>query len=123
MYRFDYKIFNNAHTKEFNIAKRSIWPPKSLPFMFISVSLSLPHSSSTAITVGLQPLISTFRERDTFLVCVQITSGSLERNVVVGLEAENNTAIRKSYNNYIAKSEGSGRISSDSLPIFHTYIS
>ena len=62
-----------------------------------SSSSSSSLSLSTVVTVGLQPLTSNPRERDTFFVCAEITSGSLERNVVVGLEAENNTAIRKLY--------------------------
>lgn len=64
---------------------------KSLSPSSLSVSLTI------VVTIGLQPLNFSPQERDTLLVCAELTSGSLERNVVVGLEAENDTAIRKSY--------------------------
>lgn len=49
---------------------------------------------STVVTVGLRPLMSTVRENETFLVCAELTLGSLGRDVYVGLEAENRSAIR-----------------------------
>ena len=42
--------------------------------------------------VGLQPLTSSVQENETFLVCAELTSGSLERDVFIGLEAENSSA-------------------------------
>ena len=58
------------------------------------ISLSFSISLSTVVTVGLQPLTSNVQENETFLVCAELTSGSLERDVFIGLEAENSTAIR-----------------------------
>jgi hypothetical protein len=42
---FDCKFFDNAHTKEYIIVAgvASIWPPKSLPFIFY-LSLSITPS-------------------------------------------------------------------------------
>ena len=47
------------------------------------------------VIVGLLPRTSLVEESETFLVCAQLTSGSLEREIYVRLAAENNTAIRK----------------------------
>ena len=71
------------------------------------------------VTVGLQPLTSNPREHDTFLVCAEITSGSLERNIVIGLEAENNTAIRKSY---IVQYHPAGRSRMNNKVVIEPYI-
>ena len=61
------------------------------------------------VTVGLQPLTSSPTERDIFSICAEISSGSLERSIVVGLEAENSTAIRKSYSTVTQFNVGKSR--------------
>lgn len=40
---------------------------------------------STVVEVGILPLNSTVSENETFSVCVELTAGSLERNVTVPL--------------------------------------
>ena len=40
---------------------------------------------STVVEVGVLPLNSTVSENETFSVCVELTAGSLERNITVPL--------------------------------------
>ena len=48
------------------------------------------------MTVGLQQLTFSVREGETFQVCAELIAGSLERDVLIGLEAKNSTATCKS---------------------------
>lgn len=53
------------------------------------------HSLSKVVTIGLLPRTSLVEESESFLVCAQLISGSLEREVYVQLVAEDYSAIRK----------------------------
>ena len=52
------------------------------------------HSISFVVsTVGLRPLhVPTVRESETLPVCAELISGSLERNIIVTVEAINGSA-------------------------------
>ena len=52
------------------------------------------HVIKTDVTVELHPLNQTVAENQNFTICAQLRQGSLERNVQVGMEAENSSAIR-----------------------------
>ena len=70
--------------------------------MKISLTVSCMCSQSnttiipypTVVTVGLQIPPSTAVENEVFMVCAELTSGCLERDVYVGIEAESSSAIR-----------------------------
>ena len=50
---------------------------------------------STVVAVGLQPVTTSVGENETFQVCASLSNGSLERDVYIGIAAENSsTAIR-----------------------------
>lgn len=49
----------------------------------------------SVVTVGLLQPNVTVRENETFSVCVELTAGSLERDVFVGLLVSNSSAVRK----------------------------
>ena len=52
------------------------------------------YFSPKDITIDLHPLTVPVRESETFPVCAELMSGSLERNITVVLEAVNNSARR-----------------------------
>ena len=51
-------------------------------------------SPNIDVLIGLHPLTAPVREGETFSVCAELMSGSLERSAIVTLEAMNNSAIR-----------------------------
>ena len=53
------------------------------------------HSLSKVVTVGLLPRTSLVEESESILVCAQLMSGSLEREVYVQLVAEDYSATCK----------------------------
>ena len=55
----------------------------------------LPYIVISDVTVGLQSLNQEVVENQNFSICAQITQGHLERDVRVGMEAKNGSAIRK----------------------------
>ena len=69
--------------------------------MSLTVSCMCSQSNTTIIpyptvvTVGLQiPPSTAAVENEVFMVCAELTSGYLERDVYVGIEAESSSAIR-----------------------------
>ena len=50
----------------------------------------------SVVEVGLLPLNSTASENETFPVCVELTSGSLERNITVPLLVGDGSAMGES---------------------------
>lgn len=46
------------------------------------------------VIIGLNPLTTLVRESQTFPVCAQLMSGSLERSITAELEIMNGSAIR-----------------------------
>lgn len=68
------------------------------------LSLIIILHLTAAVTVGLQPIGFIPEEGATLSVCSELTSGSLERDILVGLEAQNNTAIRTSHNTFSSNS-------------------
>ena len=61
----------------------------------------------TVVLLGLQAADLTVMENETFSVCVEITEGSLERNVSIGLVAENSSSAQgKSCHNTTFTLEG-----------------
>ena len=50
----------------------------------------------SVVEVGLLPLNSTVSENETFPVCVELTAGSLERNITVSLLAGDGSALGES---------------------------
>ena len=49
----------------------------------------------SVVEVGLLPLNSTVSENETFPVCVELTAGSLERNITISLLVGNGSAMGK----------------------------
>ena len=52
------------------------------------------------IVIGLHLWTAPVRESETFPVCAELLSGSLERSITVALEAINSSALRM-YDNYL----------------------